>query len=132
MLIDSSVLIDLERRGLSSATLRQREDESVAISVVSIAELLFGLHRAATETQRARRESFIANTMETLDLIPFDLAVASRYAGIWSELVTAGQRIGIHDLMIAATALVSGYDVLTHNTREFQRVPGLTVRQPEW
>jgi tRNA(fMet)-specific endonuclease VapC len=130
LLIDSSVLIDLERRGISPATLRQTNDETTAISVVTVAELLFGLHRAATESQRARREDFIAKARENLDVLPFDLSAANLYARIWSQLVRRGERIGIHDLMIAATALVYDHDVLTHNLREFRRVPNLTVRQP--
>ncbi len=37
-----------------------------------------------------------------------------------------------HDLLIAATALAYGHSILTHNLREFRRVPGLDVRQPRW
>jgi predicted nucleic acid-binding protein len=42
-------------------------------------------------------------------------------------LVSAGKSPGSHDLMIAATALVHGWSVATHNERRFSRVPGLTV-----
>ena len=43
-----------------------------------------------------------------------------------------GQIIGHNDLIIASTALANDYDLLTDNVREFQRVPGLTMRQPVW
>jgi predicted nucleic acid-binding protein len=44
----------------------------------------------------------------------------------------AGNLIAPHDLMIGATALLHGYDVLTHNVRDFDRLPGLKVRLPGW
>jgi predicted nucleic acid-binding protein len=47
-------------------------------------------------------------------------------------LAAAGQLIGDRDLLIAATALTHGYDLLTNNLRDFARVPGLRVRQPTW
>lgn len=43
------------------------------------------------------------------------------------SLRRAGTPIGERDLMIAATALANGHDVLTANVREFERVPGLRV-----
>lgn len=51
---------------------------------------------------------------------------------VWARLATSGQIIGVHDLLIAATALANGYDVLTDNVREFQRVSDLTVRRHAW
>ena len=61
---------------------------------------------------------------------PFDLRVARVHARRWAELAAAGQITGPHDLIIGATALTHGYDVLTLNLREFRQVPGLIVRQP--
>jgi predicted nucleic acid-binding protein len=58
--------------------------------------------------------------------------VAEMHARIWAELAASGQRIGAHDFMIAATALVYQYTLLTDNVREFSRIPGLEVRQPAW
>ncbi len=40
--------------------------------------------------------------------------------------------IGANDLLIAATALTYGYEVMTHSVRDFEKVPGLDVRQPDW
>lgn len=49
------------------------------------------------------------------------------HAKIYSHLAKKGQMIGAHDLIIAATALVNDFAVLTSNTKEFKRVPGLDV-----
>ena len=48
------------------------------------------------------------------------------------QLSRTGQMIGANDLLIAATALTYGYDVMTHNVRDFEKVPGLDVRRPDW
>jgi tRNA(fMet)-specific endonuclease VapC len=49
-----------------------------------------------------------------------------------AELRAVGRSLGSNDLQIADTALTHGYDLLTHNRREFDRVPGLVVRVPNW
>jgi len=51
---------------------------------------------------------------------------------IAAQLATAGTKIDAHDIQVATTALAYDYAVLTDNVRDFERVPGLTVRQPQW
>jgi len=53
--------------------------------------------------------------------------VTHRYAGIRSHLERAGCVIGANDLWIAAHARALGLTVVTGNTSEFNRVPGLAV-----
>jgi predicted nucleic acid-binding protein len=91
---------------------------------------LYGLHRAATPSQRGRREAFLDEVLEAFVVLAFDLPVAREHARIWAELAAVGQSIGVRDSMIAATALTHRYSLMTDNIREFRRVPGLEVRQP--
>lgn len=132
--IDSDVLITLERSGLSpeETIVTIGETESVAISSITVSELLVGVHRAQSEERRLRRSAFVEAIVERVTVLPFDTRIARVHAEVWAQLAARGQRIGSHDLLIAATALTYGYSVLTYNLREFQRVPGLTVRQPAW
>ena len=58
--------------------------------------------------------------------LPFDDASAERYSEVRHHLERAGVGIGAYDLQIAAIALSNGLTLVTHNTREFSRVPGLT------
>jgi tRNA(fMet)-specific endonuclease VapC len=53
--------------------------------------------------------------------------IARVHADVWAQLVAKGQRIGAHDLWIAATALAYGMGLATGNADEFERVPGLRV-----
>ena len=131
-LIDSSVVIDLERKNLSLEDVRSDHYEEWNISAVTVSELLFGLYRAQTEAQKDRRQAFLEGVLERLTVLSFDLRAAEEHARIWFHLMASGLPIGVHDLLIAAIALAHGLDIMTLNVREFSRVPGLAVRQPSW
>ncbi len=133
VLIDSSVFIAAERRGLRPADLvLLAPNEPVALAAVSASELLFGVERANTLERRLRRERFVEALFAAIPIFSFGLAEARVHARVWAPLAASGQIIGAHDLLIAATAVAHGYDVLTDNVREFRRVSGLVVRQPVW
>jgi tRNA(fMet)-specific endonuclease VapC len=128
LLIDSDLLIALER---DRAELLEAmpPDEELAISVITVSELLHGVHRAGGEV-RARRRSFVERIVAEFDAIPITTVVARNQAEIWAELATGGRVIGSHDLWIAATAITYDLGVATRNTSEFERVPGLRVVAP--
>ena len=63
--------------------------------------------------------------------MPFDDAAAHSYGVIRAALEAKGHSIGPNDTIIAAIALANGLTVVTHNTREFTRVPGLAVEDWE-
>jgi tRNA(fMet)-specific endonuclease VapC len=124
-LIDTSVLVDAERGG--TALQRVPRDEEHSISVITVSELLHGIHRAKDGTRQMQRQAFVENVLAELEALAITNEVARVHAGIWAELETAGEMIGVHDLWIAATALTQGLQVATTNAREFERVPGLSV-----
>jgi tRNA(fMet)-specific endonuclease VapC len=126
VLIDSDLLVDLERGARSPAVERLLGEQDRAISVITVSELLHGVHRA-TGARRARRSAFVEHLLGGLSAIPITEPVARIHADVWSQLAEAGQPIGAHDLWIAATALAHGLTVATRNARDFQRVPGLNV-----
>lgn len=125
LLIDTSVLIDAERRDRSlSANLG---DDDRAISVITASELLHGVHRAKSGNVRTRRTAFVEGLLSALEALPITMAVARIHAEIWSALQDDGELIGAHDLWIAATALSQDMTVATANARDFECVPGLNV-----
>jgi len=125
VLIDTTVLIDAERRGVSLD--RAIGDEERAVSAITVSELLHGVHRAADEQRRVRREVLVEYLLESLEALPVTTAVARTHARIWAQLERDGEPIGAHDLWIAATALTHGMRIATSNIGEFGRVSGLTV-----
>jgi predicted nucleic acid-binding protein len=133
VLIDASIFIAVERRGLPPEhAIRLVSAEAAALAGITASELLAGVHRADSQDRRLRRETFVEAILTALPVLGFDLRVARVYAGLSAQLAAAGQPVGAHDLLIAATALADGSAVLTHNLRDFERVPGLVVRQPTW
>jgi tRNA(fMet)-specific endonuclease VapC len=132
-LIDTSVLIGLERRRLPPAALALvAPGARLGLAAVTAAELLVGVHLADTTERRARRSTFVEALLAALPVVPFDLAAARRHADLAAHLTRAGTPVGAYDLLIGATALAGGWAVLTADPRGFGRLPGLTMRAPVW
>jgi predicted nucleic acid-binding protein len=133
--MDTSVFVGLERRGASFealASIAPDLEEGVAFAAITASELLIGVHRAKSPDRRANRSAFVELLLDRVPVIAFDLRIARVHALLHGQLLDAGHPIGAHDLQIAATALATGQAVFTDNVREFCRVPGLQVRQPQW
>lgn len=126
VLIDTELLVDLERGAGSDQLEQLLGEQDRAISVITVSELLHGVHRARG-ARRARRSAFVEHLLAGLHALPITDPVARAHAGIWAELAERGQMIGAHDLWIAATALAHGLSIATANVSDFQRVPGLDV-----
>jgi tRNA(fMet)-specific endonuclease VapC len=126
VLIDTDMLVDLERGVANPEVENAIGDEDRAISVITVSELLHGVHRASG-AQRARRGAFVEHLLAGMRAIEITEQIARVHADIWAQLAAKGQLIGAHDLWIAATALVHGMGLATGNLVEFRRVPGLRV-----
>ena len=125
-LLDTNVCIEILRgRNLPlKSRLSSRHLDDLAISSVVWAELQCGVRLA----NHPERELTKLNTAFDLwQRIPFDDAAAVAYGDIRAELQRKGTLIGGNDMLIAATALACGLILVTHNTNEFLRVPGLVV-----
>jgi tRNA(fMet)-specific endonuclease VapC len=94
------------------------------VSTITCAELWYGAAKSR-QPQRSRAEQDAL--LLPFRILDFDGAAADRYASLRAHLARAGKPIGDRDLMIAATALANRMGVVTNNTREFVRVPGLRV-----
>ncbi|MGH9379291.1 MAG: PIN domain-containing protein [Thermoanaerobaculia bacterium] len=129
LLIDTDLLIDLERVGGSLEDASFLGDEDCAISVITVSELLHGARRAKGDRRR-RRLAFVEHLLADLRPVPITEAVARVHADIWSDLAERGEIIGAHDLWIAATALAYGFGLASRNTAEFGRVEGLRLVAP--
>lgn len=128
VLIDAAVLIDHERGSLDlGKRIAGREDQPFFLSVITVSELLHGVHRASDRGRRAKRSAFVEAVIDRFPLLNIDLPTARTHAGIWSDLRAAGTMIGAHDLWLAAAAVAHDLVLATANVREFRRVAGLRV-----
>lgn len=127
-LIDTSVFIDLVRRGESIRALDTIvQGEPIALASITASELLVGVHRSDPGRHRERQLDYVETLLREFPVLAFDLDTARTHAQLSNGLAAIGQPIGANDLLIAATALTRGFSVLTHNLRHFERVPGLVV-----
>ncbi len=132
VICDTSLLIAAERGLLAiDDFVRGREEEPFGISVITVSELLHGVHRADTEKRRLKREAYAEKIIETFPIYPFDTAAARIYARIWANLVKKGIQVGAHDLIIASTAIALGFSVVTFNLRDYGKIEELTVEHME-
>jgi len=94
------------------------------ISAITLAELRYGVAKSAqSEKNRLALDEFVL----PLEIADFDETAADCYGRIRAALERAGQPIGPLDTQIGAHALSLGAVLVSHNTREFRRVPGLAV-----
>ncbi len=128
LLIDSSVLIAVERGQLRADTVAgaAHPEEPVAIAAITASELLHGVHRLAG-ARRVRTERMLTRWLAELPVIPFDVEVARVHAALAAQQRRCGRPVGSHDLMIAATAVHLDYRVATRDRRSFARIDGLAV-----
>ena len=122
VLIDTSVLVASERGSLALQRFIQ-PSEAYAISVVSAAELLHGVHRATSRRAQAR-SAFVEGILQTFSPLPVDLPVARAYAHASAALARSGTAVDANDLWIGATAVANGMEVLALNG-DFERIPGV-------
>src|SRR5262245_7956060 len=102
--------------------LQAEKPADVFLCSVVKAELHFGAQRSSDPIREFKKLEQFWHPYASL---PFDDRCAVVYGEIRAQLEAAGTPLGPNDLLIAAIALTNGLTLVTHNTREFQRVPGL-------
>jgi tRNA(fMet)-specific endonuclease VapC len=104
--------------------LKALSPEDLGITVITLAELWFGARKSSRpERTRASVDAFLS----PFEIISLDRDAAESYAEIRLQLERKGRPIGERDLLIAAIARSRHLTVVTHNVREFGRVPDLLV-----
>lgn len=132
VILDSSILIAGERRRDSVAEVLERVEivcgkTAAALSAVTAVELTHGIYRAKVDADRKRRETFVEEVFQAVAVHPLTLDVARLAGRIHGEQMSRGVAIDFPDLIIGATALHLGFDVVTLNVKHFQAIPGLKV-----
>jgi tRNA(fMet)-specific endonuclease VapC len=102
--------------------------EDMAVCSVVKAELFYGALRSNNPSRTLERQQEFLGRFASL---PFGDEAAIVCSQIRARLASAGTPIGAYDLQIAAIALANNLTLVTHNTREFERVEGLQVEDWE-
>lgn len=125
-LLDTNILSDLVRhpQGRVAARIAREGEKSVCTSMIVASELRFGAAKRNAPRLAAQVEAILA----AMDVRPFDRPADREYAKLRLHLEQSGTPIGPNDMLIAAHALATECILVTANTGEFSRVPGLTVQ----
>ena len=124
-MLDTNVVSDLLRQpdGTVARRTAAYERGSIAISIIVAAELRYGAHRRGS--MRLTRQ--VEAVLSAIEILPLSEPADRHYGMLRFELERLGRPIGRNDLLIAAHARSLGAILVTNNTGEFSRVPGLKV-----
>lgn len=124
-LLDTNILSDLIRKPQGSVARRIAAvgEQAVATSIIVAAELRYGAQKSGSRNIADRVDLILS----AIDVLPLESPVDRFYAQTRHRLTQQGNPIGPNDLLIAAHALTLELSVVTANSREFSRVPGLKV-----
>ena len=113
----------MRQEGNVVARFQAQPPQQIALPSMVVYELNYGLRRVG----RRSALDALARLVQTVSVLDFDLGAADHAARIRVELEERGTPISNADLLIAATARRHGCTLVTHNTREFGRVPELAL-----
>jgi tRNA(fMet)-specific endonuclease VapC len=125
-LLDTNTCINYLRGRVETIRQRLQNLSPIDVAVCSVvkAELFYGAMKSSNPTQALQRQQAFLNQFVSL---PFDDAATLFYAQIRANLEESGTPIGAYDMQIAAIALAYDLTLVTHNTREFNRVESLVI-----
>lgn len=125
-MLDTNVCIDYLKG--NSNNIRDRiisaPDDTLCISAITFSELMFGVENSSNREKNLVALNFF---LLKIDIVPYDDQAAAAYGEIRKQLKQKGNLIGGMDMLIAAHARASDAILITHNTREFNRVRGLRI-----
>jgi len=124
-LLDTNIVIYvIKRRPIEVLGAFNANANRMAISVVTLAELL---HGAEKSSQPASNLSVVEDFCSRLQVLPYTPKAGQHYGSIRASLEAIGQPIGVNDLHIAAHARSEGLILVTNNIKEFAKVPALQI-----
>lgn len=124
-LLDTNIVIYvIKRRPLAARQLFNEHAGHMALSSITLAELL---HGAEKSNAPARSLAVVEDFCSRLEVLPYGPRAAQHYGSIRAALEKRGQPIGVNDLHIAAHARSEGLTLVSNNLREFERVDALQL-----
>lgn len=124
-LLDTNIVIYvLKRRPLEVLSIFNANAGRMAISSITLAELLHGAEKSAHVSQNL---DAIEDFCSRIDVLPYGIKAAQHYGAIRAALEKLGQPLGVNDIHIAGHARSEGLALVTNNIAEFIRVPALEV-----
>ena len=125
--LDTDTLSGIMRRdvdAVSNAKQYLADHPKLTISIITRYEILRGLMAKNATAQVSNFDRLCAN----MEVFQSTDPIVVRAASLYANLRQTGKPIGDADILIAATCLENGHDIVTNNISHFSRIPGLVVR----
>lgn len=124
-LLDTNIAIYvIKRKPLSALQLFNTHAGHMAISSITMAELLHGAEKSSAAAQTL---AVVEDFCSRLEVLTYGPKAAQHYGSIRVSLEKIGKPIGVNDIHIAAHARSEGLTLVSNNLREFERVPALQL-----
>lgn len=124
-LLDTNIVIYvIKRRPLQALELFNQQAGRMAISAITLAELMHGAEKSSKPPANL---AVVEDFCSRLEVLAYGAKAAQHYGSIRAMLKRQGQTIGVNDLHIAAHARSEGLTLVTNNMREFERVEALQL-----
>lgn len=125
LILDTNVLIDVERGAFSHGSL---DDDDLAIAAITVAEYRTGIELADSAARAAARARALAIIVDTIEVLEYTEATAAHHARLIAHTRRSGRPRGAHDLVIAAHASQTGRLLLSRDAEaRFGDLPGVTA-----
>lgn len=124
-LLDTNILSELIKRpsGVAAQKITTLKNDDFCTSVIVACELHYGVLKKGSRLLQNK----VSQLLQSIDIIAFDSLIEPYYAKVRVDLEKQGTPIGANDLFIASHALALGAILVTANTKEFSRIPGLMI-----
>ena len=126
-LLDTSVISELVRKSPHRPVLEwigAQDETSLYLSVITIGELEKGIARLPASPRKSKLQAWVRRDLVERfgeRLLPADIRVAMRWGALTGESEKRGEPLPVIDSLIAATALVQGFAIVTRNVKDFKR-----------
>lgn len=99
-------------------------DDDLAISIITLAELKYGAYNSTYVQKNLQKIEEFQSSIDITELCEY---CVDEYARLKSKLKTEGKILDDFDILIAASALVNNYVLVTNNIKHFERIPNLKL-----
>jgi len=122
-LVDANVLSEATKPAPNSNAIEwlRHNERAIAVDPIILGEIRFGIHLLPAGKRRRQLETWFDEGVARVVCVPWDALTGLRWAKLLAELRKAGESMPIKDSLIAATALVHDFIVVTRNTHDFRK-----------
>jgi len=122
-LVDANVLSEVTKPAPSASVVGWlRENElDIVVDPIVLGEVRYGILKLPLGKRRDRLEAWFQDGVAKLRCVPWDAVTGLRWAELLADLRSSGKAMSLKDSLIAATALMHGFTVVTRNLRDFKQ-----------